>query len=248
MKKTVLRASAGIILGILMLFVWSFSAFAMPELLGGSPGSIEIIMRLPVSKEPVPGILFSLYKVGTAEYSSAGLQFKPNAGYPDATLSAEELAVAEKAKLVARQFYSFIEQNSIAPDGTLVTGEDGKVVFENRPVGLYLIVAKYTDGMPCTLPEPFVMGIPAVDKEAGDWDYSVTAIPKIEEIPEETTSYDSVTGDEDLDSGSGEKDDTLPQTGLYRWPIPYLSAGGILMFSFGWTDVWLGRKKKKDED
>lgn len=73
------------------------------------------------------------------------------------------------------------------PVQSLVTGEDGKVKFENLPLGRYLVVEKNAPANVKDKVENFLVDIPTTNEAGTDLIYDVTVSPKTE------TSYGSVT-------------------------------------------------------
>ena len=79
------------------------------------------------------------------------------------------------------------EEPSVEPVQTLVTGEDGKVKFDNLPLGRYLVVEKEAPANVKDKVENFLVDIPTTNEDGTDLIYDVTVSPKTE------TSYGSVT-------------------------------------------------------
>lgn len=79
------------------------------------------------------------------------------------------------------------DEPSEEPVQSLVTGEDGKVNFENLPLGRYLVVEKDAPANVKDKVENFLVDIPTTNEDGTDLIYDVTVSPKTE------TSYGSVT-------------------------------------------------------
>lgn len=79
------------------------------------------------------------------------------------------------------------DEPSIEPVQSLVTGEDGKVKFENLPLGRYLVVEKDAPVNVKDKVENFLVDIPTTNENGTDLIYDVAVSPKTE------TSYGSVT-------------------------------------------------------
>lgn len=60
-----------------------------------------------------------------------------------------------------------------------------------------------------------------------------TTVPDETDTPEDTTSSDDTTHSEE--STTGDKKPNLPQTGMLRWPVPYLACAGLVLFMAGWV-------------
>ena len=128
-----------------------------------------------------------------------------------------------------------------APAAQADTGANGEAVFSDVPVGLYLAVQ---DGFSTSKKmyfseiESFLVSMPMMDEGGADWTYSVSAKPKVNPLP--TPKPTPVPTDPPTD-------ETLPQTGLLRWPIPVLGVGGLVLFSIGWALVFMKKSKAKKD-
>lgn len=122
----------------------------------------------------------------------------------------------------AGKFASYATINGIK--GQDIEIEDGVAVFENLPVGLYLILHEdnsdeFTDAL------PFFVTLPVSSDNA--WSYNVDAAPKIEVKHIEIS-----------------KPPSIPQTGQLKWPIPALAVAGVLVFALGWA-LYFRRNKEQ---
>ena len=144
------------------------------------------------------------------------------------------------------------------PNWELKTEKDGKAVFDNEgkgmPVGVYLVQSKENSDYEEIV--SFLMYLPMMNEENTEWEMDVSANPKVEEKkhdrPDKPDKPDTpdVPDDpgEDLPDDpvpSGGKDPGeeledpdvpmggLPQTGLLQWPIPVMTAAGLLLVALG---------------
>lgn len=100
-------------------------------------------------------------------------------------------------------------------------GKDGNVKFNNLETGLYLISQENPPkGYYAII--PFLVGVP--NNEGGHYVYDVTIQSKTEpeKAPEPTKPNPSMPSDP-----------KLPQTGQLTWPIPVLTAAGLLLIVAG---------------
>ena len=136
------------------------------------------------------------------------------------------------------------EEKKLSPRKTAkITG--GKVVFEDLPVGLYLLYQKTAskDGKKLT---PFLITVPQQDPKTGAEIYAVSAAPKSgittpppsvtpshtptpthTPWPTYTPHYPTVT------YTPGKSYVYLPQTGQLWWPVPVLAALGVVLVISG---------------
>ncbi len=102
---------------------------------------------------------------------------------------------------------------------------EGTAVFEDLPLGLYLVVqtTRSTGYYPV---ESFLVTVPLEEGEV--WVYDVDASPKVALYtqPEEPDTPDDSTP-------STPSDPTLPQTGQLNWPVVALALGGLVLIVLG---------------
>ena len=78
---------------------------------------------------------------------------------------------------------AYIAADALAPDGTAVTGADGRAVFTGLSAGMYLVdEADMEVGGSTRQYAPSLIAVPGVG-EGGNWRYDVTAAPKYTEKP-----------------------------------------------------------------
>lgn len=130
----------------------------------------------------------------------------------------------EGYRSMASLLKDYVKREHISPIDVGVTDELGEVTFpntvENLPAGLYLVNTKpYSEGSYIYDTEPVFILLPERDSDKN----VITAWPKIERKEKET-----------------EKEETLPQTGLLWWPIPVLTAAGIVCIALS---KWMKSRK-----
>lgn len=78
---------------------------------------------------------------------------------------------------------AYIAADALAPDGTTVTGADGRAVFTGLSAGMYLVDKADMEVDSSTRQyAPSLIAVPGVDG-GGNWRYDVTATPKYTEKP-----------------------------------------------------------------
>lgn len=83
---------------------------------------------------------------------------------------------------------AYIAADALAPDGTAVTGADGRAVFTGLSAGMYLVdKADMEVGGSTRQYAPSLIAVPGVGG-GGNWRYDVTAAPKYTENPTAGTS------------------------------------------------------------
>lgn len=115
-------------------------------------------------------------------------------------------------KMAAEDYKNYVIANEIVVDRNILY--DGETVFEDIPLGLYLVIHEEpSEGFTTAL--PFLVTVPM---SHGDyWEYNVDATPKVE-----------------LEHFGEMIPPGIPQTGQLKWPIPVLAVCGVVVFGFGW--------------
>lgn len=124
----------------------------------------------------------------------------------------------------------YIKQNNIAGI-QLFTNKNGEVNFKNLKLGMYLITIDtfYYNEKNYTV-NPFLIEIPQPDQEI-EWNYIITAYPKIFEKIENDEKNDS---QENINVSENILENKLPETGILVWPIPILAFIGLLFLLIGY--------------
>lgn len=171
----------------------------------------------------VQGGTLTAYKVGEVKEDDGNYSFVKTAAMEGFAGSYEDIGSAELAEAVA----AFVEQEKISACAT-AENENGKAVFSDMELGLYLIVqTTKSDGYEAM--NAFLVSVPM--NEDGCYVYEVNAEGKFQLTKEPTPT----TPDKP-------KDPTLPQTGQLNWPVPLLAVLGMCLFAAGWA-LRFGRRK-----
>lgn len=177
-------------------------------------GSLTFLMEL--DGVPLDDGKLNLYKVGEITDEDGNFFFRLIDGRKiflseeiDQILAEEMLTLAKSAGLTKLS----------------VTIEEGKAVFTDLPVGLYVVwqdAVDATEGLSAI--QPFLISVPRFQN--GTYELDVLAKPKNapEAVPTEPTTPPSTTT----------PDEELPQTGQLNWPVPAMALAGALLFVFGW--------------
>ena len=185
-------------------------------------GSLTFTMDL--KGEPLADGNLNLYKVGEISEENGNFFFHL---LDDRTITQE----SEIDHILAEEMLTLANELSC----TKLTApiNEGKAVFAELPVGLY-VVWQNTDDTTTGLQtiRPFLISVPSFQN--GAYEMDVQAKPKNapEIIPPETI--------EPTQPPSGEN---LPQTGQLIWPIPLLAITGVTVFILGWW-LYFGRREE----
>lgn len=219
------RLSA-LLLAALLLFAKSLTVSAQAVNMDVDDASITVTMLY--NDTPVAGGTLTLYKAGEVQQNNGDYSFILAKDFLDSGLALTDLSDPALAKGLA----DYAKGKGLSPLASKTIGSDGKAVFSDLGVGLYLVVqTKAASGY--ELVAPFLISVPMY--EDGEYSYAVDAAPKfslskkpVHEKPPEPTSSTGKT--------------TLPQTGQLNWPVPVLSVLGMCLFLLGWR-LRLGGKR-----
>ena len=173
-------------------------------------GTLTLTKKVPQKNEnggqdPVPGAVFTAYKVATLTPGENGSYSKFELVSPFDTLgltpdtlgniSTKELE--DQAK-VARGIAENGEKNEKFTEKTNKwtsdpTGEDGVTTIGDLPKGYYLVVETTTPGN-YVASAPFFISVPMTNDAGNGWTYTISAMPKNEKIPgtEKTANKETV--------------------------------------------------------
>lgn len=188
-------------------------------------GSITVNMR--DGGKTVTGGTLTAYRVGEFREGDGNDCFEKTAAMAAFSESYAEIGSASLAEKVD----AFVKLHKI-PAYTSADNQDGKVVFSNLELGLYLIVQ--TTGSEGYEPlNSFLVTVPM--QEDGQYVYEVNAEGKFQlaQTPAPT-------------SPSKPPKPNLPQTGQLNWPVPVLAAAGIGLLILGLALRRTGRKGQRN--
>lgn len=212
-----------LLMALLFLLCLSVNVFAQEVPILTQSGSIEITMMM--GNSPIPGGKLICTRVGYIDEKDGNYYFCRLDGESIADVSAPETAEDMVQFVQDYQKTHPIETEEKSID------QDGKVKFDGRETGLYLITQENPPSGYYAI-SPFLVSIP--NNEDGKYVYDVTIRSKVEleKTPKPTTP-----------SPSKPKDSKLPQTGQITWHILVLIAVGLLLMVIG---VVLRSGKRKD--
>lgn len=182
--------------------------------------------------DAVANARLELYKVGDAAIRNNNLCFDLPAGFSGSGISLDNPDEALAANLSAH-----IDRAQLAPAAQAVTSADGSVRFDRIQPGMYLVRQNgFAAGQPrYSEIAAFVVALPMTQDDG--WNYEIIAQPKVNLLP--TPSPAPTTQPTDVPT-----DETLPQTGMLRWPVPVLGIGGLALFAMGWVLVFAGKRDR----
>lgn len=228
-------------------------------------GSVTLTLKRDSS--PVSGLNVALYRVGKVEIVGNNLQFvlldavkSTVAGEPEVSLNgltAEEVKAAVTTLTARIRALDETAKDALAI-GTKTSDADGKVVYEDVEVGVYLAMQVNAGSYRF---DPVLLFVPIMNDAGTAWDIAAEASPKVSykgsnhpnpptppETPPENPPTDPPGGGGGDDSPIEIPDDepplVLPQTGLLQWPVPVMAMAGVLLVTLG---IASERKRKSAE-
>ena len=216
-----------------------------------SKGSISVTFKDSETGELVTDGILSMYKAANIVSDAEG---NLSYAYTDDFASCELVLGDLSEDTLPASLVAYAQQNELTAVSQNV-GENGVCLFEDLELGLYVIMqTKAAEGYYAVA--PFLVSVPIADTDG--WDYDIDATPKMEKLTATTTSTTESTASSTSSSTSytttstidsnvngGDDSSSLPQTGQLNWPVPVLAGLGVLLFLFGWTVVFAGKKERR---
>lgn len=184
----------------------------------------------------VEGARVRLYRVADANVVDANYRYDLTGEFAACGVSLAD--VSDGA--IAGKLAEFVDGSGVESDVVSVTDSQGKVSFSGLAEGLYLVMQ---DGFAAEETvyfseiNPFIVTVPMMNSAGTDWTYQIDAQPKVNEL---TTPAPTVKPTEPPE------DETLPQTGMLRWPVVALAVGGLMLFSIGWVLMFGGKRNDRN--
>ena len=157
-----------------------------------------------------------LYRVGNVSEDDGNYSFSLAGDFADSGVSLADISHAALAGELAEYASARHIEGAAEP-----ISEDGRMTADGLTPGLYLVTQENAaDGFEPI--SPFLVSVPMYD--GGTYVYDVDATPKL----------DTLTKTPDVpEQPSAPGEPILPQTGQINWPVPALSALGMVLFLCG---------------
>lgn len=227
---------AAFLAAVLLLSLGTADAAAHETEMSVRPCSLTVYLKNS-AQVPVFGAELTLYMVADAELTDFGPVFSLTGDFADSGISISDLNADDLALSLA----AYASENSLTGI-TKRTAADGSAVFGELDAGLYLAVLSGRAGRYGML--PFLVPLPMYDASCGEWEYDVSACPKIGGI--DTVPPDG--GDDGPVTDGGKEPSEKPsliQTGQLNMPVPVLAFSGTAAIALGWALI---NSKKRNGD
>lgn len=238
------------VLTLILLCAVSLTAYAKDVPDTSRRCSFSVIMTY--NNKTVSGGNIILYKVGDINENDGNYSFVLSREFKDSNVSLSDIS----SPAAAIKLSEFANLRNIRGQSTNINRQ-GKAQIGNLEPGLYLASqTRASDGYKKI--EPFLVSLP--EYEDGKYNYNVDASPKISLSLETTTKPGESTTHPEKENttspssqettgpsgtpGTKKKKATLPYTGQLNWPIPLMTALGIILFTVG-TALYTGKKDRE---
>ena len=205
------KRTLALLLSLLLCLAFPAAAMAheVPDL--SQTGSISVAMVY--DGETVGGGSLMLYRVGNVSEDDGNYSFSLAGDFADSGVSLADISHAALAGELAEYASARHIEGAAEP-----ISEDGRMTADGLTPGLYLVTQENAaDGFEPI--SPFLVSVPMYDW--GTYVYDVDATPKL----------DTLTKTPDVpEQPSAPGEPILPQTGQINWPVPALSALGMVLF------------------
>ena len=258
MKSKKIYSAFAVVLSLIMLLINSVVAMAITkqEIDSDRKGSICVTIQ---ANDFIAGSTGSLTIYKVAEYAGedTDYHYALTSDFMDSGIPVEDIS--------EESFVGELEDYALEHElkGMTAEVENGKVLFRDLSIGLYLVVQsdaiyEANDKNIFLKVSSFVVSVPA---EIGEKVvYDIDATPKTVVLPgmvgpeEEETTTEKVTQEPVTTTVLEPKNDLstqrpkLPQTGLLVWPVLLLVMSGCLMITFGWWIKTTEQKKMRKDN
>jgi len=227
-----IRRILSVLLCLTLLGVLTITAFCVEVPNMDEKGSISITMTY--EGEKVSGGSLTIFHVAQVHVENgADYSFRYTQDFVNCQVSFEQIDAPETAQAIADY-----AQNHRLAGTTLEIDSEGKIVFPDLHLGLYLLIQnEAADGY--ELVSPFLVSVPVM--EQGSYLYHVDATPKLalEREPTEPTAPSETTTPTEPTTPPPD----LPQTGQNQWPVPVMALCGFAFVLLGMMLYTSGKKK-----
>ncbi len=210
----------------LLLAVWLLCSLPAAAYAHETPDESQrgaITVEMEYDGKAITGGTLTAYRVGRIQEEDGNYCFVKTPAMAAFSGGYDDISTPTLAEEVA----AFVRTHGVHASAT-AENKDGKAVFSNLELGLYLLVqSEASDGYEPL--KPFLVSVPM--REDGHYVYEVNAEGKFQLHPQPQPTKPA--------------ESTLPDTGQRNWPIPALALLGLLLFSAGWI---LRFGKKQDDE
>lgn len=183
------------ITGILLCFVIAVACLSVTAF---ARTPIDVDQKAILTVEyPCQGASLQLYRV--ADVSMYG-EYSLSEDFVSYPVSLEQ-ADQDGWRALASTLSGYVSRDQIAPVQVGTTGANGKIVFADLPVGMYLVVGeRCVSGDYRYTSEPFLVALPELDSSE-NWIYDVSALPKyVRETIHDTVNLEAIKIWKNLDN------------------------------------------------
>lgn len=195
-------------------------------------GSITVVLREGgEDREAVPDARITLYHAADVKTENGKLVYQYTPDFAPCGAALDDL----NAEGLAEHLAGYAAREKLT-GVTGTTGRDGRVTFEDLPMGLYLAVQKGRVSGYYTM-VPFLITLPMMNGEGTGWLYDVEASPKVQPRPDTPGDTTRRTVKKVWRGGEDRRPDEIT-VHLLRDGEVYQTA--VLSAENGWKHTWTG--------
>lgn len=171
----------------LVVSAFVMPVFAEPTIDPNAKGSITINKKETRDNENVPlaGVEFTIYQIATInqqvdQNGSVEVVLTPVSALEGLTITGKTTytQVQDQLKVNGSKLTVYDDPKTVEKEGVKVTGNNGQVVFNNLPVGVYMVEETNAPAQIVNRSANFLVSIPMVNATGDGWNYNVVAEPK----------------------------------------------------------------------
>ncbi|MBR4867866.1 MAG: Cna B-type domain-containing protein [Clostridia bacterium] len=166
-KQRLMVAILSMLLSIVLPFSFTAAAFSQNK------GSITVHLVSSLTDEPIVDSSFLLYRVADVQKKGNNLDYTVVSSFEAANIDIDDIQDSSLAIHLA-----YFAQSHNLPFQNKITNQKGTAVFEHLDLGLYLVVPVFNEGDPY-ISSPFMINVPSYDSATKNFNYNITASPKV---------------------------------------------------------------------
>lgn len=184
--KKLKKVMAGILSAAMVMSTMAVTAFAAgPDTILKQTGSLTINKyEGDDTSTPLEGVEFTMYKIAditqTVNNGVVDTKATPVSAIED-KLTAEELTNIANGSTSSAEWAALLNEISLTDlteYGHKTTGENGRVVFSDVPIGIYAVAETDAPSQVISKSANFIVSIPMTTDDGDSWNYDVVANPK----------------------------------------------------------------------
>lgn len=184
--KKIYHQAFFLLAGMLLITVFATPALAVDnQQATNRSGSLTVIETSSNTGNRISGVELTIHKVGN--YSNHNFsQLELTDEFKESGINLNDISTADKQQQSSKKLENYIKDVGIVGLSKQKTNTEGKALFDNLGLGLYLVRVTSTSGTGIVVAaDSFLISIPTKSAERDEWIYDVVTEPKSITITEE---------------------------------------------------------------